>query len=343
MTYMYLRVACALWESCKLASNDIRMKTVVAQQPSSCARHRGPLCCGNNGDIDSSRQQRISYSPKVNEQYVGQELVPIGESAWARNSQCGLPQSRAFSTKSQSEKFHIAVLLCTARKKNRKSGAGSSICNSPGTPIDTKVLREGSEQKLLDAAVLNSSLVTRESSPPSATRSPHQKGRSTQTPSFNHYCSNNNHNLYFWPLSRPRNASMSCELTAEGSSETASTEEYDMQIPKAQCGKHSIPRRVRVQYRVNSQRVLHSRKRVIRLLVVVLLTFAICVLPFHLKLVLMFWNIYPTPTSRMDILSPLAFVLLYMNSALNPILFWVFSDSFRRSLRDSFRRGCCKR
>ena len=37
MTFMYLRVACALWESCKMASNDIRLKTVAQQRP--CSRH----------------------------------------------------------------------------------------------------------------------------------------------------------------------------------------------------------------------------------------------------------------------------------------------------------------
>ncbi|CAL1527884.1 unnamed protein product [Lymnaea stagnalis] len=127
---------------------------------------------------------------------------------------------------------------------------------------------------------------------------------------------------------------LSCDFTSE--SDATSSEEYDM-VPHT--GLSSV-RRAKCPYRMSSHRVLSSRRRVIRLLVVVLLTFAVCVLPTHLKLLLMFWGVYPTTETKHDILSPLSFVLLYINSALNPILYWVFSDAFRRSFKDNCRRTC---
>ncbi|RUS83149.1 hypothetical protein EGW08_009096, partial [Elysia chlorotica] len=203
---------------------------------------------------------------------------------------------------------------------------------------DDDDITNGSEQRLLETGALSTSAA----SDGSRCCSRQQQARNTRIPSIHHFSAGHRPGMCMWPAARLQRGSLTCELTAEGSSETTSTDEYDMQIPKANGGKSPIPKRVRVQYRVNSQRVLQSRKRVIRLLVVVLLTFAICVLPFHLKYVLLFWDIYPTLSSRMDVLSPLAFVMLYMNSALNPIVFWVFSDTFRRSLRDSFRRICIR-
>ncbi|CAG5128317.1 unnamed protein product, partial [Candidula unifasciata] len=87
-----------------------------------------------------------------------------------------------------------------------------------------------------------------------------------------------------------------------------------------------------------SERVLSSRRKVVRLLVLVLLTFGVCVLPHHIRLLMFYWNVYPEATFGFSFFPPLAFMCLYLNSALNPVLYSLFSESFRRSLRECLRR-----
>ncbi|GFR67123.1 cholecystokinin receptor type A [Elysia marginata] len=90
-----------------------------------------------------------------------------------------------------------------------------------------------------------------------------------------------------------------------------------------------------------SQRVLASRRRVVRLLVVVLVTFAACLLPHHIRLVTYSWNINLGASVGSGFLAPVAFVLLYLNSALNPVLYSVLSESFRRGVYECLRS--CKK
>ncbi|XP_071119495.1 trissin receptor-like [Haliotis cracherodii] len=91
--------------------------------------------------------------------------------------------------------------------------------------------------------------------------------------------------------------------------------------------------------RMSSRKALSSRRRVIKLLMAVLATFAICVLPHHLRLLLHYWQVFPGP--NVSLLPPITFIMLYLNSALNPLLYWLFSDSFRRSFKDTF--FCCRK
>ena len=87
---------------------------------------------------------------------------------------------------------------------------------------------------------------------------------------------------------------------------------------------------------------LASRRRVIRLLIAVIVCFALCVLPYH---VLMMWhtwrpvsaNHHPTPYGQL-LAAPIIFLIFYLNSALNPLLYAFLSDNFRRSLGDLLHR-----
>ncbi|ESP05383.1 hypothetical protein LOTGIDRAFT_103326 [Lottia gigantea] len=81
---------------------------------------------------------------------------------------------------------------------------------------------------------------------------------------------------------------------------------------------------------------LTARRKVIRLLMILLITFAFCVLPNHLRVLLHYWHIDPPQSAGIGLLPPVSYLLLYLNSALNPGLYWVFSESFRRSLRETF-------
>ena len=101
-------------------------------------------------------------------------------------------------------------------------------------------------------------------------------------------------------------------------------------------GRPASSRRLRSQQcRISSPRGLTSRRRVIRLLVAVVTIFALCVLPFHLRNLLHYWNVYQSTGGIFDFLSPIASVMMYLNCGLNPFIYWMFSDHFRRSLKDT--------
>ncbi|KAL5016190.1 hypothetical protein ScPMuIL_005779 [Solemya velum] len=85
---------------------------------------------------------------------------------------------------------------------------------------------------------------------------------------------------------------------------------------------------------VNAKKTIRGRVKVIRLLVAVVISFAICVLPHHIRLLLHYWHIsFSSP--GIELLSPISFIILYLNSALNPILYALFSDHFRKSFKES--------
>lgn len=91
------------------------------------------------------------------------------------------------------------------------------------------------------------------------------------------------------------------------------------------------------QSRMNCSRAVTRRRRVIRLLVAVVISFAVCVLPHHIRILLHFWEV-PMPLEK--VLATVSFLILYLNSALNPILYALFSANFRKSFKESI---ACRR
>ena len=86
--------------------------------------------------------------------------------------------------------------------------------------------------------------------------------------------------------------------------------------------------------RVNTQKVIQARRKVIRLLLIIIGTFAVLTLPYHIRACVYLW----TDTKNIgSLLSPICYLLYYMNSGLNPFLYAFFSDNFRKSLKDSFK------
>uniref|UniRef100_T1K4P3 G-protein coupled receptors family 1 profile domain-containing protein n=1 Tax=Tetranychus urticae TaxID=32264 RepID=T1K4P3_TETUR len=80
--------------------------------------------------------------------------------------------------------------------------------------------------------------------------------------------------------------------------------------------------------------VINSRRRVIRLLVVVVLTFALCHFPIHLRKLIQDWYTRYQETSVEGRLATIVTnMLMYINSGLNPILYALLSSKFRKSLR----------
>ena len=67
----------------------------------------------------------------------------------------------------------------------------------------------------------------------------------------------------------------------------------------------------------------------------VVLSFALSSLPFHLrKLLQYYWPRYDHSASSSFLLTALSFLLMYANSAVNPVLYTFMSNKFRTSSRD---------
>ena len=107
-------------------------------------------------------------------------------------------------------------------------------------------------------------------------------------------------------------------------------------VPPQDTGKQSMFTRL---LRVRNMRkpVMHtahvSRRKVIRLLMAVIILFALCVLPYHIRLL---WQTFGTPPVNKftKLLPPITFLVYYLNNAINPFLYAFLSDNFRRSVRD---------
>ncbi|EEC11219.1 conserved hypothetical protein, partial [Ixodes scapularis] len=81
--------------------------------------------------------------------------------------------------------------------------------------------------------------------------------------------------------------------------------------------------------------VLRARRKVVRLLVAVVLGFAVCNLPFHARKFYQYWSSRYEGASKSAVsLTILTTLILYMNSFINPILYAFLSDNFRRSMKD---------
>ncbi|XP_045139301.1 trissin receptor-like isoform X1 [Portunus trituberculatus] len=81
--------------------------------------------------------------------------------------------------------------------------------------------------------------------------------------------------------------------------------------------------------------VLRARRNVINMLVVVVVSFAACSLPFHTRKMLQYyWASYNHNSDASYIITPVTFLLMYANSAVNPILYTFMSRKFRTSSRD---------
>ena len=74
------------------------------------------------------------------------------------------------------------------------------------------------------------------------------------------------------------------------------------------------------------------------MLVVIVLTFALLNLPFHVrKLCINYLPSFDLTSDTSTFIAPLTYLLMYGNCALNPILYAFFSKQFRSSLRDLLR------
>ena len=86
---------------------------------------------------------------------------------------------------------------------------------------------------------------------------------------------------------------------------------------------------------------LKQRLHAVRILILIVLTFALLNLPYHIrKLCLNYLPSYDADSDTNHFLTPLTFLLMYSNCAVNPILYGFFSGRFRQSFCDLLR---CRR
>jgi putative uncharacterized protein (fragment) len=87
--------------------------------------------------------------------------------------------------------------------------------------------------------------------------------------------------------------------------------------------------------------ILLARQRAARLLFAVVLAFAICHLPVHLRKLIQDWYPgYDEAASSAKIATIATNLLMYINSGLNPILYALLSSRFRKSIRDLLCKQC---
>lgn len=81
--------------------------------------------------------------------------------------------------------------------------------------------------------------------------------------------------------------------------------------------------------------VLRARRNVIRLLVVVLVCFAACNLPFHARKLYQNWgSSYDGAKLPYVVMTMVTHLILYFNSGINPFIYALFSRNFRQCMRD---------
>lgn len=116
-------------------------------------------------------------------------------------------------------------------------------------------------------------------------------------------------------------------------------------LPGVTAAAPTAPKRIRRMRVIRSSKygtsALLSRRRIIRMLIVVVLAFALCHLPFHARKVWQYWSPkwgqYEPGSVFSMLFTPITFLIMYANSAINPILYAFMSKKFRMSFKDLLR------
>lgn len=84
----------------------------------------------------------------------------------------------------------------------------------------------------------------------------------------------------------------------------------------------------------SSRNPLIHRRKVVRLLMTMVGSFAVCMLPHHIRLQWQEWSANDNFNETLLYLPPITSLIFFFNSALNPFLYALISDRFRQSLAE---------
>jgi len=84
---------------------------------------------------------------------------------------------------------------------------------------------------------------------------------------------------------------------------------------------------------------LTARRKVVRLLAAVVISFALCMLPHHVRVQWHEWRSARSYSYEEMYVPPITTLVFYINSCLNPLLYALISDKFRQAFADL---RCCR-
>ena len=85
----------------------------------------------------------------------------------------------------------------------------------------------------------------------------------------------------------------------------------------------------------SGQSPLIARRKVVRLLVAIVSSFAVCMLPHHVRLQWQEWKAGDSYSVRDMYVPPVTSLIFYVNSCLNPLLYALISDRFRKAFTET--------
>uniref|UniRef100_A0A182PJ02 G-protein coupled receptors family 1 profile domain-containing protein n=2 Tax=Pyretophorus TaxID=44537 RepID=A0A182PJ02_9DIPT len=138
-----------------------------------------------------------------------------------------------------------------------------------------------------------------------------------------------------WPVQRPENRHKTRTHTLLHPQVSVESDKVVVTTWPAQNSFHQRHGTQLTQVSHSSNNVLRARRGVIRMLMVVVLTFALCNLPFHARKMWQYWSTdYKGDSNFNALFTPLTFLVTYFNSGVNPLLYAFLSRNFRKGMRE---------
>jgi len=91
--------------------------------------------------------------------------------------------------------------------------------------------------------------------------------------------------------------------------------------------------------RMTQDNFLTSRRKVVRLLAAIVTSFALCMLPHHVRVQWQEWRRTASYSYEQMYIPPLTTLVFYVNSCLNPLLYALISNKFRQAFANL---RCCR-
>ncbi|XP_038057627.1 pyrokinin-1 receptor-like [Patiria miniata] len=101
-----------------------------------------------------------------------------------------------------------------------------------------------------------------------------------------------------------------------------------------QCMKKTPSKRKK-----NAEAVIQARRKVIRLLVIMVVCFALCLFPLQLMFVWSIFAVFSDQTVAGALITAFTYLAYFLNSAINPFLYAFLSDNFRSKMRETLHCG----